>query len=50
MWVHGKRHGAGSGFFANGESFVGQWENNHVALNGQGKLTLADGTVHVYAN
>ncbi|KAF4149226.1 MORN repeat domain-containing protein [Phytophthora infestans] len=50
MWVHGKRHGSGSGFFANGESFVGQWENNHVALNGQGKLTLADGTVHVYDN
>ncbi|RLN60203.1 hypothetical protein BBJ29_001440 [Phytophthora kernoviae] len=49
MWVNGKRHGVGSGFFANGESFVGQWENNHVALNGQGKLTLADGTVHVYA-
>ncbi|KAL4108411.1 hypothetical protein PRIC1_000127 [Phytophthora ramorum] len=50
MWVHGKRHGAGSGFFANGESFVGQWENNHVALNGQGRLTLADGTVHVYSH
>ncbi|ETP54039.1 hypothetical protein F442_01149 [Phytophthora nicotianae P10297] len=50
MWVHGKRHGTGSGFFANGESFVGQWENNHVALNGQGELTLADGTVHVYDN
>ncbi|GMF22429.1 unnamed protein product [Phytophthora lilii] len=50
MWVHGKRHGAGSGFFANGESFVGQWENNHVALSGQGKLTLADGTMHVYSN
>jgi hypothetical protein len=50
MWAQGKRHGAGSGFFANGESFMGQWENNHVALNGQGKLTLADGTVHTYAN
>ncbi|GMG16640.1 unnamed protein product [Phytophthora fragariaefolia] len=49
MWVQGKRHGAGSGFFANGESFVGQWENNHVALSGEGKLTLADGTVHEYA-
>lgn len=48
-WVHGKRHGVGTGFFANGESFVGEWENNHVALNGRGKLTLADGTVHVYA-
>lgn len=50
QWVHGKRHGLGTGFFANGESFVGQWENNHVALNGKGQLTLADGTVHVYAS
>lgn len=49
QWVLGKRHGIGTGFFANGESFVGEWENNHVALNGKGKLTLADGTVHVYA-
>ncbi|POM81354.1 Hypothetical protein PHPALM_689 [Phytophthora palmivora] len=49
MWMNGKRHGPGSGFFSNGERFVGQWENNHVALNGQGELTLADGTVHVYA-
>ncbi|GLD96467.1 hypothetical protein PINS_up005150 [Pythium insidiosum] len=49
-WVDGKRHGHGAGFFANGESFVGEWENNHVALHGKGQLTLADGTVHVYAN
>ncbi|TYZ64636.1 hypothetical protein PybrP1_000403 [[Pythium] brassicae (nom. inval.)] len=49
MWVNGKRHGLGTGFFGNGESFVGEWENNHVALNGKGRLTLADGTVHVYA-
>ncbi|DAZ96476.1 TPA: hypothetical protein N0F65_008343 [Lagenidium giganteum] len=48
-WVNGKRHGIGSGFFANGESFVGEWENNHVSLHGNGKLILADGTVHVYA-
>lgn len=49
MWVNGKRHGTGTGFFANGESFVGDWENNHVALNGRGRLTLRDGTEHVYA-
>ncbi|KAJ0408170.1 hypothetical protein ATCC90586_006480 [Pythium insidiosum] len=48
-WVDGKRHGHGAGFFANGESFVGEWEHNHVALHGKGQLTLADGTVHVYA-
>jgi hypothetical protein len=48
QWVHGKRQGHGIGFFANGESFIGEWENNHVALNGKGKLTLANGTVHVY--
>lgn len=49
MWVNGKRHGTGTGFFSNGESFIGDWENNHVALNGRGKLTLRDGTEHVYA-
>jgi hypothetical protein len=49
MWVNGKRHGTGTGFFANGESFVGDWENNHVSLNGRGRLTLRDGTEHVYA-
>lgn len=49
QWAGGKRHGLGTGFFGNGESFVGEWENNHVALNGKGRLTLADGTVHVYA-
>lgn len=49
MWVNGKRHGIGTGFFANGESFVGDWENNHVSLNGRGRLTLRDGTEHVYA-
>jgi hypothetical protein len=49
QWVNGKRHGFGLGFFANGESFEGEWENNHVALNGRGKLTLSDGTVHVYS-
>mmetsp|Transcript_17541 Transcript_17541/g.66754 ORF Transcript_17541/g.66754 Transcript_17541/m.66754 type:complete len:1361 (-) Transcript_17541:88-4170(-) len=44
----GIRCGRGVAVFANGERFEGLWADNHIALNGQGTLTLADGTVHQY--
>ena len=47
-WFNGVRDGEGSCFFSNGESFEGMWESGHIALRGRGKLTLADGTVHIY--
>ncbi|ETW00218.1 hypothetical protein H310_07611 [Aphanomyces invadans] len=48
-WVHGARSGWGVCVFANGDVFEGEWTSNHVSLNGKGTLTMANGTVHAYA-
>ena len=47
-FVHSVRSGHGVAVFANGERFDGFWEGDHIALDGEGTLTLADGTVHHY--
>ncbi|RQM27223.1 hypothetical protein B5M09_006350 [Aphanomyces astaci] len=43
------RSGWGVCVFANGHVFQGEWTANHVSLNGKGTLTMANGTVHAYA-
>ncbi|KAF0698630.1 Aste57867_10724 [Aphanomyces stellatus] len=48
-WEHGVRSGWGVCVFANGDVFEGEWTSNHVSLHGKGTLTLANGTVHAYA-
>jgi len=42
----GKREGKGSCIFANGDKWEGGWSNDALDANGNGTLTLVDGTVH----
>jgi len=43
-----KRHGIGSCEFANGDSWEGEWKNDSINKDGNGTLTMADGTVYRY--
>ena len=51
-WKDGVRHGEGICVFGTreeGAQYTGQWECDQIAMNGNGTLTLADGTVHKYS-
>ncbi|KAH8058633.1 hypothetical protein JL722_5857 [Aureococcus anophagefferens] len=47
-WVRGKRAGKGVGVFANGDSYDGEWQNDHPALVGGGTLKSASGATRVF--
>ena len=44
MWQHGKKHGKGEEFWADGAKFEGYYKDNKK--NGEGVLTLADGSTY----
>ena len=46
----GVRCGTGTCQFATGETWEGDWTNDHLKRDGQGVLTLPDGTVHEFTS
>lgn len=47
-YVNGKRAGFGTAIYHNGDHYAGEWHDGHVAFNGQGQLTLANGHKHLF--
>lgn len=49
-FVEGKRHGRGTCAFGNGDTWNGDWLNDSIDMNGNGELTMGDGTVHKFSS
>ena len=47
-FISGKRHGFGACTFANGDRWEGAWSNDELDTNGDGTLSLVDGTIHTF--
>lgn len=47
-FLEGKRNGKGICTFGNGDTWNGDWKSDSIDMDGDGELTLSDGTIHKF--